>query len=101
MSEWSIEHAWKSDFFTHAQQHPPTRFPSTTSRNNDVHRSVPVNAGVGPGFRGICDTVLTQTLFDLGEDTPTHTASYTASMRRNAITNAAEERGSQELERFA
>ena len=32
MSEWSIEHAWKSDLFTRADAHqiPPTQFRSTT-----------------------------------------------------------------------
>jgi len=53
-----------------AHQHSPTQFPLTTSRNNDVHRRVPVNHGVCPGFRGACDTVLTQkpievTVYDL------------------------------------
>jgi len=33
-------------------------FRSTTSRNNDVHRCIPVNRGVDPGFRGVSDTVL-------------------------------------------
>jgi len=60
MLEWSIRHAWKSVLFTrsYAQQHPPTEFPLTTSRNNGVRRGVPVNHGVCPGFRGVCDTVL-------------------------------------------
>src|SRR6516165_31144 len=37
MSEWSIEHAWKSDRFTRADAHqnPPTHVRSTTSRNNE------------------------------------------------------------------
>src|SRR5262245_50409682 len=35
-------------------------FRSTTSRDNDVGRRVPVNRGMCPGFRGVCDTVLTQ-----------------------------------------
>jgi hypothetical protein len=29
---------------------------STTSRNNDVHRSGPVSHGVGPGFQWVSDT---------------------------------------------
>jgi hypothetical protein len=59
MSEWSIEHAWKSDLFTRADAHkiPPTHSRSTTSPYNDVRRRVPVNHGVDPGFRGVCDTV--------------------------------------------
>jgi hypothetical protein len=62
MSEWLKEHAWKSDLFTRADAHqiPPTHFRSTTSPYNDVRRRVPVNHGVDPGFRGVCDTVLTQ-----------------------------------------
>src|SRR5262245_20993277 len=62
MAEWSIAHAWKSDLFTHsdAQQRLPTQVPSTTSRNNDVHRRVLVNHRVDRGFEGVCDTVLTQ-----------------------------------------
>src|SRR6185295_7582290 len=62
MSEWLKEHAWKSDLFTRADAHqiPPTHVRSTTSPYNDVRRRVPVNHGVDPGFRGVCDTVLTQ-----------------------------------------
>ena len=62
MSEWFKEHAWKSDLFTHsdAQQHPPTHSRSTTSRNIDTRRHVLVNHRVDRGFRGVCDTVLTQ-----------------------------------------
>src|SRR2546425_4544187 len=64
MSEWLKEHAWKSDSLTHndAQQHPPTQFPSTTSRNNDVLHDAPVSDDVHRGFRGVCDAVLTQKL---------------------------------------
>jgi hypothetical protein len=56
------EHAWKSDPFTRskAYQDPPTQFPPTTSLNIDVRRHVPVNDGLHQGFRGVCDTVLTQ-----------------------------------------
>ena len=43
-----------------AHQIPPTQFRSTTSRNNDLLQRIPVNDGVAPGFRGVCDTVLTQ-----------------------------------------
>ena len=62
MSEWSIEHAWKLTPLARADAHqiPPTHFRSTTSRNNDLRQRVPVNDGVAPGFRGVCDTVLTQ-----------------------------------------
>jgi hypothetical protein len=62
MSEWLKEHAWKSTSAARADAHqdPPTQFRSTTSRNNDVRRRVLVNHGVCPGFRGVCDTVLTQ-----------------------------------------
>src|SRR6187401_1831482 len=62
MSEWLKEHAWKLSPFTRADAHrnPPTNVRSTTSRNNDLLQRVTVNDGVAPGFRGICDTVLTQ-----------------------------------------
>src|SRR5712691_9405542 len=62
MSEWLKEHAWKSDSFTHsdAQQHPPTQFPSMTSRNNNAHPSVLLNDDNDPRLWGVCDTVLTQ-----------------------------------------
>jgi hypothetical protein len=62
MAEWSIEHAWKLIPFARADAHQvsPTHFRSTTSRNNDVHRHVPVSRRVCPGFRGECYTVLTQ-----------------------------------------
>ena len=65
MSEWLKEHAWKLIPFTRADAHqiPPTHFRSTTSRNNDVLQRVHVNRGVCPGFRGVCDTVLTQSRF--------------------------------------
>jgi hypothetical protein len=65
MSEWSIEHAWKLIPFTRADAHqiPPTHFRSTTSRNNDVLQRVHVSRGVCPGFRGVCDTFLTQSRF--------------------------------------
>ena len=45
---------------SNAHRHASTHSPSTTSRNNDVHRSVPVNHPVRPGFEGVSDTVLTQ-----------------------------------------
>jgi hypothetical protein len=62
MSEWSIEHAWKSDLFTRAdaQQNPPTHVRSISSRYNEVLRDAPVSDDVHRGFRGVCDTVLTQ-----------------------------------------
>jgi hypothetical protein len=39
---------------TEADAHkiPQRTLDSTTSRNNDVHARVPVNAGVDPGFAG-------------------------------------------------
>src|SRR5262252_3567462 len=54
MSEWSIEHAWKSTPPARADAHkiPPTHSRSTTSRNNDVRRRVPVNHCVARGFGG-------------------------------------------------
>ena len=62
MSEWSIEHAWKSDRFTRAdaRQDPPTQFRINDFRNIDALRRVLVNHGVDRGFEGVCDTVLTQ-----------------------------------------
>jgi hypothetical protein len=48
MLERSIRHAWKLILLARANAHrnPPTHSRSTTSRNNDVHRSVPVNHAV-------------------------------------------------------
>ena len=48
MLERSIRHAWKLTPATRADayQIPPTHFPSTTSRNIDMRRHVPVNDGV-------------------------------------------------------
>ena len=48
MAEWLKEHAWKLNPAARADapQSPPKQFPSSTCRNNDVHRSVPVNRGV-------------------------------------------------------
>ena len=62
MSEWLKEHAWKLIPLARADAHqnPPTHSRSTTSRNIDMRRRVPVNHGVCPGFQGACDTVLTQ-----------------------------------------
>src|SRR5260370_40948947 len=62
MCEWLKEPAWKSIPFERADAHrvPPTQFRSTISRNIDMRRPVSVNHGVHPGFRGVCDTVLTQ-----------------------------------------
>jgi hypothetical protein len=67
MSEWLKEHAWKLNPLTRADAHqiPPTHFRSTSSRNNDRLQHVPVNDGVDPGFRGVCDTVLTQNRLSL------------------------------------
>jgi hypothetical protein len=62
MSEWLKEHAWKENLFAliDAHRHPPTHSRSTTSRNNDLHRTVPVSHGGCPWFRRWSDTVLTQ-----------------------------------------
>ena len=62
MSEWLKEHAWKLMPLARADAHqsPPTHFRSTTSRNIDTRLRVPVTEGVCLGFRGACDTVLTQ-----------------------------------------
>jgi hypothetical protein len=48
MSEWLKEHAWKLIPATRAdaQRDAPTRSPSTTSRNNDMHRGIPVTEGI-------------------------------------------------------
>src|SRR6516165_5411447 len=64
MSEWFKEHAWKSDRFTRADAHriPPTHVRSISSRYNEVPRDAPVSEDVHRGFRGVCDTVLTQKL---------------------------------------
>src|SRR5262245_10504393 len=53
MSEWSIEHAWKSDLFTRAdaQQIPPTHVRSISSRYNEVLRDAPVSDDVRGGDR--------------------------------------------------
>ena len=62
MLERSIRHAWKLIPLarTNAHEIPPTHFCSTSSRNNDMRRRVPVNDGVCQGIQGVCDTVLTQ-----------------------------------------
>jgi hypothetical protein len=67
MSEWLKEHAWKLTPAARADAYkiPPTHFRSKTSRNIDMRRRVPVNDGACPGFRGVCDTVLTQSGFQL------------------------------------
>src|SRR4051812_31427720 len=64
MSEWSIEHAWKLTPAARvdAHQNPPTHHRSISSRYNEVLRDTPVSDDVHPGFRGVCDTVLTQKL---------------------------------------
>jgi hypothetical protein len=65
MSEWLKEHAWKliPAALSNAYRHAPTHYLSSTSRNNDVHRSAPVNHSVWLGFQGVSDTVLTQAGF--------------------------------------
>jgi hypothetical protein len=62
MSEWLKEHAWKLNLLARADAHqiPPTHFRFNDFRYIDVRRCVPVNEGITPGFRGVCDTVLTQ-----------------------------------------
>src|SRR5262249_18406243 len=62
MSEWSIEHDWKSTLSARADAHeiPPTHSRSTTSPNIDTRRHVLVNHRVDREFRRVCDTVLTQ-----------------------------------------
>src|SRR5207253_5320 len=65
MAEWSIAHAWKLNPLARADAHqiPPTHFRFNDSRNIDMRRRVPVNEGVAPRLRGVCDTVLTQRRF--------------------------------------
>src|SRR5688572_5307793 len=48
MSEWFKEHAWKliPAARNNSHGHAPTHSPSTTSRNNGVHQSAPVNHSV-------------------------------------------------------
>ena len=62
MSEWSIEHAWKLTLFARADAHqiPPTQFRINNFRNIDACQRVPVTDALHQGFRGVCDTVLTQ-----------------------------------------
>jgi len=62
MSEWLKEHAWKLNpaALSNAHRNAPTHSQSTTFRNNDALRGVPVSHGVCPRFRGWSDTVLTQ-----------------------------------------
>jgi len=57
-----ISHLSALDSTMRADVHqiPPTQFRSTTSRKNDLHQRIPVTDGVALGFRGVCDTVLTQ-----------------------------------------
>jgi hypothetical protein len=69
MLERSIRHAWKLIPLPRADAHqnPPTQSPSTTSRNNDARERVPVSRGICRGFRGVCDTVLTQNAVPVSE----------------------------------
>jgi hypothetical protein len=62
MAEWLKAHAWKliPVALSNAHRHAPTHSASTSSRNKDEHRSVPVDHGVCPGLQGVSDTVLTQ-----------------------------------------
>ena len=64
MSEWLKEHAWKLTPAARvdAHQNPPTHHRSISCRYNEVLRDAPVSDDVHPGFRGVCDTVLTQKL---------------------------------------
>src|SRR5262245_15362630 len=79
MSEWLIEHAWKSTLLARADAHeiPPTHSRSVTSRNSDTRRHVLVNHRVDRGVDGVCDTVLTQNGF--------HFRAMPKSVRQNAI----------------
>jgi len=43
-----------------AQQNPPTHLRINDFRNIDTRRRVLVNHRVDQGFKGVCDTVLTQ-----------------------------------------
>src|SRR4051812_416634 len=62
MSEWLKEHAWKLTPAARADAHQilPTHFPINNFRNTDLLRHVPVTDALHQGFRGVCDTVLTQ-----------------------------------------
>jgi hypothetical protein len=73
MSEWLKEHAWKLNPAARADAHqiPPTQFPINDLHDIDMRRSVAVSEGVSPGFRGPCDTVLTQTRLRCRGHTPT------------------------------
>ena len=66
-----MAHAWKLNLLACADAHqiPPTHFRFNDFRYIDVRRRVPVSDGVAPGFRGVCDTVLTQREFPLAPDT--------------------------------
>jgi hypothetical protein len=65
MSEWLKEHAWKSTSVARADAHqiPPTHFPINNFRNTNLLQHVPVTDVLHQGFRGVCDTVLTQNGF--------------------------------------
>ena len=62
MSEWLKEHAWKLTPAARADAHdiPPTQFRINNFRDIAMLRCVPVNDALHQGFRGVCDTVLTQ-----------------------------------------
>ena len=62
MSEWLKEHAWKSTLPARADAHQilPTHSPINNFRNSDLLRHIPVTDALHQGFRGVCDTVLTQ-----------------------------------------
>src|SRR5262245_51563210 len=83
MSEWSIEHAWKSDPFTRAdaQQTPPTPVRSISSRYNELLCDTPVSDDVHRGFRGVCDTVWTQSIVRFAR---THIEEYSV-VRRGGL----------------
>src|SRR5262245_6278549 len=86
MAEWSIAHAWKADLFTRtdARQSPPTHVRSISSRYNQVLRDAPVSDDVHRGFRGVCDTVLTQKPVSLGGCPPV--LRCTSQTRRSILT---------------
>jgi hypothetical protein len=86
VTKWLKEHAGKLNpsALSNAHRHASTHSPSTTSRNNHVHRSDPVNHGICPGFLGVCDTVLTQSGDDLHGGTSTDIDVRSESIRRPA-----------------
>jgi hypothetical protein len=54
MSEWSIEHVWKSTLSARADAHeiPPTQFRINHFRNIDARQRVPVTDALHQGLTG-------------------------------------------------